>query len=53
MVEREFEKSMHRSMGILPMSRRAILALPSTMISTGETPGIHTGRMPVLRCGDL
>jgi hypothetical protein len=39
-------------MGILPMSRGAILALPGTVFTTGETPVIHTGRMPVLLLKD-
>jgi len=34
-------------MGILPMSRRAILA-PHWCLHMGETPMIHTGKMPVL-----
>jgi hypothetical protein len=46
--QRVFEKSLCRSMGILPMCRRAILALQIHHLSTGETPVGHTGRMPVL-----
>jgi len=37
-----------RSMGILPMSRRAILALPGLSYPTGGTPVLLTGKMPVL-----
>ena len=44
-----YENAVSRGMGILPMSRRAILARPRTTKSTGETPVGRTGRMPVPR----
>ena len=49
---RECAKPIHRSMGILPMGRRAIpsasLRAGSGPAFTGETPVRHTGKMPVL-----
>jgi len=43
-----YKEASRRSMGILPMSRRARMALRRLPYPTGETPVVLTGKMPVL-----